>query len=75
MRHGVVDWEKPSEDLPGLTDDTVRRWADRTLKYRGDEKEFVDKIVGLDPNVIDLKIGLPADRNLSPKDGVLSGST
>jgi hypothetical protein len=39
---------------------TLLRWVAETDKYKGEEKAFVDDVVGANTTVIDLEIGIPA---------------
>jgi hypothetical protein len=49
------------------SDDLVHRWILAASDYAGDEKLFVDELVGRNANAIDLEAGLPADPDLWPK--------
>jgi len=48
-------------------EDLVHEWIVATHDYTGDEKKFVDKVVGRNANVIDLEAGLPWDPAIWPK--------
>lgn len=49
-------FDGPLPSYEGL--DTLARWVARADGHKGDEKEFVDKLVTHNPQVIDLEMGL-----------------
>jgi hypothetical protein len=42
--------------------DSLDTWVQAAMEYSGDEKRFVDRVVGASESVIDLEMGLPAMR-------------
>lgn len=49
---------------PPNAEASVDRWIETAATYSGDEKLFVETLVGANPNVIDLEMALPGDDRL-----------
>ncbi|MBC7987014.1 MAG: hypothetical protein H7X93_10180 [Sphingomonadaceae bacterium] len=46
----------PAQYKPGMVDG----WIEKTARYAGQEKKFVERVVAANPAVVDLEMGLPA---------------
>ncbi len=52
-----------ADELGRIGPDVIDKWIRTAETYAGDEKRFVDDLIAVTPNVIDLEMGLPADED------------